>query len=574
MANEQGAKGPTMATQLGTIFQPGGITATGFATPKEDKTPQLVRVPPKRVIPIVFLPGIMGSNLRVSPKRQKELKISNNSVWRPDKVKEVGSLLYSGPTRRQLLLDQAATEVDSYDPVNNPTGNSKETSDERNSAVADIKVSLPYEKGSPVLVGEPLNGCNRLSIEERARHRGWGEVFFSSYRNLLESLEQTLNGSHISDRLKGMVGVDPALWQAHPVPALRPLTEQDIHEALSGQFLPVHAMGYNWLQSNHDSALLIRNRIEKLIEEYQRCGFRCEKVIVLTHSMGGLVARALAHPKIGDMSDKILGVVHGVLPAVGAPAAYKRMRCGFEEKKGGLDPVPKIIGNKGSEVTAVLGNSPSGLQLLPCGMYGNGWLQIRHNGILFDSFPKNGDPYEEIYKVRNRWYGLIREEWLNPAEQSDATFKRACGYLNEARDFHETLGDYYHPRTYAHYGADPRQPTWESVVWEIHRDYVGRHWRDLSITEDDDQGKIEARERLEGNRHLDTKINLGSPYGSGDQTVPLRSAEHQLLEGRMKGVFRQTGYEHQDSYNNERALNSTLYSVLKIAARMWWADGK
>jgi hypothetical protein len=42
----------------------------------------------------------------------------------------------------------------------------------------------------------------------------------------------------------------------------------------------------------------------------------------------------------------------------------------------------------------------------------------------------------------------------------------------------------------------------------------------------------------------------------------------------MKGVFRQTGYEHQDSYNNERALNSTLYSVLKIAARMWWADGK
>jgi hypothetical protein len=36
MANEQGVKGPTMATQLGTIFQPGGITATGLATPKDE----------------------------------------------------------------------------------------------------------------------------------------------------------------------------------------------------------------------------------------------------------------------------------------------------------------------------------------------------------------------------------------------------------------------------------------------------------------------------------------------------------------------------------------------------------
>jgi len=32
----------------------------------------------------------------------------------------------------------------------------------------------------------------------------------------------------------------------------------------------------------------------------------------------------------------------------------------------------------------------------------------------------------------------------------------------------------------------------------------------------------------------------------------------------MKGVFRQTGYEHQDSYNSERALNSTLFCVVKI----------
>lgn len=560
-----------MATQLSVEFNLSGTKATGFATPREDKTPQVMRVPPRRIIPVVFLPGIMGSNLRVSSQRQKELKLSNNAVWRPDKVKEVGSLLCSGPSRRQRLLDQATTEVDTYDPDHNSTGNADETSDQRNSKVVDIDVTLPYESGSPRLIGDPLHGCHRLSIEERARHRGWGEVFFSSYRQLLETLEERLNSQYDSSHLSELAGIDPTVWQAHPEPRLRALSEEDIRKALNGQYLPVHAMGYNWLQSNYDSAKTISTRIEKLIEDYQRCGFLCEKVIILTHSMGGLVARALAHPKIGNMSDKILGVVHGVLPAVGAPAAYKRMRCGFEEKKAGLDPVPKIIGNKGSEVTAVLGNSPGGLQLLPCSAYGNGWLQIRHNGILFDSLPKHGDPYEEIYKLRDHWYGLLREEWLNPAEQADATFKRACGFLNEARDFHELLGDFYHPRTYGHYGADPSQPSWESVVWEISRDYVGRRWRELRIMEDDDQGGLKARETLEG-RHLDTKIKLGPSHGAGDQTVPLRSAEHQLLKGGLKGVFRQTGYEHQESYKNQLALNSTLYCVIKIAGKMWWVN--
>lgn len=560
-----------MTTQLAVDFHSGMVKANGFSTPAEDKSPQKMVIPPRRVIPIIFLPGIMGSNLRVSDRRQKELKNTNNAVWQPDKVAEVGSLLYTGPTRRQRLLDHEATEVDTYDPDTDPTGDPNETSDARNSSVKDIAVDLPYKKGSPLLVGEPRFGCNGLSIEQKARQRGWGEVFFSSYRTLLERLEESLNSPLEHGRLSRMIGVDPATWQAHRSPVLRPLTKDDLLRALQGNFFPVHAMGYNWLQSNFESALLIRKRIEKLIDQYQNNGFACERVIVVTHSMGGLVARALAHPAMANMSDKILGVVHGVLPAIGAPAAYKRMRCGFEEKKAGLDPVPKIIGNKGSEVTAVLGNSPGGLQLLPCKAYGNGWLEVRHNGILFDHFPKNGDPYEEIYKLRNRWYGLIREEWLNPAKQPGATFSRFCGFVEEAREFHDTLGQYYHPLTYSHYGADNSQPSWESVVWEINRDYTGHRWHDLKIVKDDNKGELVATERADGGHEIHTKILLGASKGAGDQTVPLRSAEHQLLSGAVKGVFRQTGYEHQASYQNEHALDSTLYSVVRIAARMWWS---
>ncbi|MGW8389368.1 esterase/lipase family protein [Pseudoduganella sp. HUAS MS19] len=560
-----------MATSLLTEMQSGTLKAKGFATPSEDKSPQHVRVPPRKVIPVVFLPGIMGSNLRVTSQRQRLLNNANNAVWRPDKVKEVGSLSIYGPTRRQLQLDHATTEVDSYDPKNNPTGSARETSDERNSNVEDIdNVALRYTSDSPLLVNDPRHGCNFLSIEEKARRRGWGEVFFASYRVVLERLEGALNATDQRDRWSQIIGIDPNVWQAHPEPRLKPLTAEELDSSLSGTLFPVHAMGYNWLRSNRESALQIRRRVLKLLEDYQGAGFQCEKVIILTHSMGGLVARALAHPDIGNLSDKILGVVHGVLPAIGAPAAYKRMRCGFEENLGGADPRPKIVGNKGSEVTAVLGNSPGGLQLLPCRAYGNNWLEVRQNGVLFDSFPKNGDPYEEIYKLRNRWYGLIREEWLNPAELPEATFARTCTFLDDARELHDTLGDYYHPRTFAHYGADPDRVTFDKVVWEIHRDYVGRNWHELAIDDDDTQGTLVAVERISVGRKLKTRIALGAPSGSGDQTVPLRSAEHQLLKGRLRGVFRQTGYEHQASYQDERALDSTLYCVVRIAQKMWW----
>ncbi|MGK5027171.1 hypothetical protein [Janthinobacterium sp. RB2R34] len=43
-----------------------------------------VTVPPKKIIPIIFLPGVMGSNLRMTKKRQEELKRPDNRSWRPD----------------------------------------------------------------------------------------------------------------------------------------------------------------------------------------------------------------------------------------------------------------------------------------------------------------------------------------------------------------------------------------------------------------------------------------------------------------------------------------------------------
>jgi len=52
--------------------------------------------------------------------------------------------------------------------------------------------------------------------------------------------------------------------------------------------------------------------------------------------------------------------------------------------------------------------------------------------------------------------------------------------------------------------------------------------------------------------------------------VPARSADHQLRSGVFKGIFRQTGYEHQSSYKDPRAIASTLYSIVRIAQSAAW----
>ena len=55
---------------------------------------------------------------------------------------------------------------------------------------------------------------------------------------------------------------------------------------------PVYACGYNWLRSNLVSAKRLAERIDKVIKDNNSKSSTCDQVILITHSMGGLVARA------------------------------------------------------------------------------------------------------------------------------------------------------------------------------------------------------------------------------------------------------------------------------------------
>ena len=565
--------------------------AEGFATPKQDKKPQCARMLPRRVLPIIFLPGIMGSNLRMSAERQKELKQKDNIAWRPDGLgaSNIKKNAKSPPDERQLRLDPLQTTVDIYD----PTGPSDVSGDKRHS-----NVELGENFNSPMLASDPLTMPNPRSRVQKARERGWGEVFFKSYGVLLQHLESRLNNTFFQGKIRpewrDVIGVNPQAWNADTKLPQQAMTEDEFKKVATGCWFPVYAFGYNWLQSNGESAKLIAKRINKVIDELNGAGYECHQVIVVTHSMGGLVGRALVHPKIGNLQDKVLGIVHGVMPAIGAPAAYKRMRAGFEDP--GLmhvtpsvleaSVVAKVLGNFGDEVTAVLANAPGGLELLPSEAYGNGWLRVRHNGHDLEAWPKQQDPYKEIYKVRGKWYALFREDWINPSSYSEkkggGTFKRTCEYLDMAQNFHRQIAGIYHPNSYAHYGADPRQQSFGEVVWDIRNCANPTGWQNWPIVNDTRQGQLDfTLWDPDGVNNIGTLpfdelapspvyATLLPPSAPGDQTVPARSADDQLHSRVFRGVFRQTGYEHQSSYKDSRAIASTLYSILRIAQKATW----
>jgi hypothetical protein len=556
-----------MSAKLSVTGKSGGVSARGFCTPKEDKQPQRFCVPAKRVIPIVFIPGIMGSNLRMTEGKQVQLGRKNNIAWNPDNIASMWDLRSYQPSARQLQLDQATTEVEIYDPAHNPTGNSEETADERHGSVT-LSKELKGAKGKDVLFDPTLPVGRDDDMDKKARRRGWGEVYFGSYKDLLQRCELSLNDLSSMTFWEKILDVQPSSWGGLNEFSLPPLSLKERNDALKGCVFPVHAIGYNWLQTNLQSALVAKRRIEDLIARYQQKGFDCRKVILVTHSMGGLVARAIVHPSVGGISEKILGVVHGVMPDAGAPAAYKRVRCGVE----GVGITSEILGQTGAKVAAVMANSPGALELLPSAKYGNGWLKIKQGEQVIKKLPTNGDPYDEIYQLRNAWYGLLVDEWVNPARDTQGGPERTRGYIRNAKYFHELISDTYHDNSYAHYGADTERPSWESVVWEVGSGSLTAAPEKWKVCSDSGKGMLQVitGDGKHGMPSM-TPVKLGDATGPGDQTVPVRSADLQLTSGKFKGIFRQQGYEHQASYSDENALRSTIYCIVRIAQQMKWS---
>lgn len=507
------------------------------------------------VIPVIFLPGIMGTNLR---HRQ-----TGEPVWRPPNASfSPGDILgiiralftwgFKGAKERQELLKADDLMVDDRGPV-------------------DV-------------------GQSGLS-PETARERGWGSVSRKSYNPIMATLQQRLNKiTEMGELLEWWSGEgrrDPADY-GEELGGNEALTHAELEHAGLYRY-DVWCGGYNWLGSNLESGRRLKAYIEDVVFTHyrQRPEYADQvdrmKVILVTHSMGGFVSRALTEI---EGYDRVLGVVSGVQPATGAPATYHRMRCGYE----GMARF--ILGRNAAQVTAVCANSPGALELAPTFDHHGGkpWLFACEEGAwdpeATDSMPlrlpQDGDPYREIYKSPE-WYGLVpkhNEKYLDLSGKSKGPAAEARSQFNllidDVAQVHGKFSGDYHERSYMHYGADEAldMHSWRDIVWQGDATALTTPGNFLK---DDGRGSYR-------NRSSRRTPVLAQVPGAGDGTVCDRSGAAPGEAGVRasfrhgatgNGLFNQSieGYSHQGSYNDKAGARTewaTLYAAIKISTLAAW----
>lgn len=501
-----------------------------------------IKMIPDRVIPVIFVPGVMGSNLKA--KGQAE-----DIEWLLDSSLSMLAWMGRGPKTRKRHLTPTTMAV--YDGGKIPEG-----------------TAVPSEE---------------------LKRRGWGEVAHMSYANTLVWLESNLNdfeGAENGERAKlKKLGLQALVGEST-------LTQDEFELSYKYRF-PVYACGYNWLDSNAASSKRLGECIDAVIHRYRRENKKCEKVIVVTHSMGGLVARHCS--EVAGYRDKIFGIVHGVLPAIGAAAVYRRFKSGTEGDFGAA----LVLGSNAAEMTAVLSSAPGPLQLLPTPEYGNGWLKIK-DGAQEYSFPQNGDPYGEIYTVRGKWWSMCEDGLINPlnAERSstkkqqrmDADWVAFADAIHlHIKTFHEQIQSKYHPNSHAFIGSHADNKAYGNVTWKGIDGLFPSLFREnrpadvlnarpltpeeLRETNRPDQqiNRTRTVEATSKDNDRPTKIqsfNISEPDEPGDGTVPHRSGVAVKASCRsfmQVNVGHEPAYNHKKGDENIRACHFALRAIVRIA---------
>jgi pimeloyl-ACP methyl ester carboxylesterase len=426
------------------------------------------------------------------------------------------------------------------------------------------------------------------------RERGWGEIYNGAYGTLLFELQShlemtfcldTLNRRHIRDHWKevmqAMQGDPLSRWGVRSV---APLTESELEKYAEYQY-PIYAFGYNWLQSCGESARLLEKRIKDIIGWWHQRHHSCDKVILVTHSMGGLVARACAK----QIPDTILGVIHGVMPALGAPLAYRRLACGTECDNPADEGLARykagkfadIGGRRPEDTTPVLSVAPGTLELLPNKLHPRPWLHVkvvrRASGAGRPDMVKDyvhlpnesqPNPYD-LYRDTQSWYRLIDPSLANPArlygKVGGGVDQKIKDAIAVAEKFHDGLADYYHPSTYAYYGNDKAHPAYGQICWVAHEPPAGTAVPMTSanigrarylVHEADGARTVE----VEGSFILDFSVE--QQESAGDDTVAQQSGAGPA--NKIKQLFATRGYRHQESYQHRDAILLTCYCIVKI----------
>jgi hypothetical protein len=377
------------------------------------------------VVPIVFLPGIMGSRLRFT---------DSGLFWDPDSNLRM---------LRWLPV-----------PLINPA--------------ADLARKLHRDAPAEVMEDD----SNDLSEEEVAL--GWAGVSSKYYLEFLTFLRDN-TGS------------------------------------------PVHAVGYDWRQDLVSLVPYLREKVDTI----RGAG----KVILITHSMGGLLARA-ALAQDAALAAQVAGVIHICQPALGAVLLYRRCLTGVRL---GLDvdltslPFAWVLGDTPTAFVTNVCGLPGALQLLPTPDYqfpaGSHWYPFAEPADLYDLYAFGQSP-----------------PGITPADASEFVLANLPERWPEVRAFQALTRGFRHPNTWAIFGT-------------------GRD-TDVAVALDD-SGDLTTDQRA-----------------LGDSTVPIRSGaalfdSSGVLDGSDldTNAFRQwqvEGVEHSMACSDETVQQAVIQIVARI----------
>lgn len=544
--NTTGNKSSSLMTCIKPEWDDSGkIYWPGIQNQKKSENAKAVLLqPPVKAIPVIFLPGVMGTNLMGTDEGKE------NDIWRGDSLGGVFlKWARKDGTERRELLNPDTTKVDNRGDINQT-------------------------------IYSPISDDGKLFTTRR--ERGWGEVLSFSYGKFLSVLQGALLDDWQQDLvnygksapekngvLSQLVGKSLSGGKDAEITGESVLTQEELNHFQNFLF-PVHVYGYNWLQDNKTSAEGLVAFIDRTIRLYKNhCGHGMpfpagqEKVIIITHSMGGLVARYAS--QVSGAKDKILGIVHGVIPDLGSPAAYRRMKVGAKQE--GM--AGAVLGNTAEELMPVLARAPAPLQLLPSAKYlaGAPWLTVEGAGEDGSDvkLPRKRDPFGEIYLNKTLWYRLYESDIIDRDENIySQNWKDYFELMKDSvRPFIIELDNKYHSNTYAFYGHNIASDG--TLAWRKTSIYYPKNLH-------------ESDRKLPNNyREIPLPFNRSQMYvvtsskTPGDGTVPVESLNAICRNSEIKSVLA-TDVDHQGAYDVSSlddiqarpALQFTLRAIVKM----------
>jgi hypothetical protein len=580
----------------------------------------------REAIPIVFVPGIMGSRLYAPSK--------NKMVWDPDDQSVMksnfltwGGLGQKSPRERLDVLvgthfNSNYLQVAGTDNGTRLTNNGKYTDALRKKIVQDSSSYWDWARRDQ-RVSETarfdnlqMSGGNKGKYTRSQTPRLPWEQEANPVTN--ESLG-TLAGRNWESELAVFNGWAGVTWDFYGQVLLH-LSNQRWEHFNKCFYFPVYAFGYNWSDSNEVSGQQLATYINNVItHEKTREGKAnlCNYCIVVTHSMGGIVAR-WASEKSGA-KHQILGIVHGAQPVTGTPSAYHQFRAG-EDVKSIFDSVSewgasRVIGSDAEHLDPIFGHCPGPVQLLPNQKYVTNasnqkhtssakWLfQTNRQGQSIAQLP-DGNPYDSIYAHPSAFLGFsaqavnVLDEGPNGAMQGGSVKGKAQGpgrsgpivmlaNLNVAKQFHAQLELLCHPNTFYGYGIKLADKTYDQIIYSWKRDYMqpqavySPYGGGTVVTDPGDsslgQGvDFDKKEKAyfaiavkdasgDGTVAASSSTALGKPGGRSHDKVANYPEIAGAANDSVIRAFPVTNVEHSAYYNRQEALNFTVEAICELA---------